>query len=276
MAHTQKSKIFFAAKPKKKKGFVGYDILGNIAIVKFPKGEKAKQKKQFAKKFLNGNKHVTTVLEKSGKFKGRLRTQRTKYLFGVKTKEALYKENNCVFRLNIDTCYFSPRLASERKEISSMVKKGERVLVMFGGIAPFAIVIAKLSKAEEVISVELGKECNKYAIENVKRNKLWERVKISQGDARKIVPKLSGKFNKIVMTRPNLKDSFLDVAFKKISSKGIIHYYGFYKEDEKNKLLELINNEAHKAKKKIKILKIKKAGEVGFKKFRWRADFKVN
>src|SRR3989344_3533776 len=141
MANTQKSKIFGAAK---RKGFVGYDIIGNIAIVKFSREEKLKDKMKFANQFLKEIKNVKTILEKSNKFSGRLRTQKTKYLAGEKTKEAIYKENSCIFRLNVDTCYFSPRLASEIMEISSLVKENEKVLVMFGGVAPFAIVIARL------------------------------------------------------------------------------------------------------------------------------------
>jgi hypothetical protein len=43
-----------------------------------------------------------------------------------------------------------------RKNVASFVKKGERVLVMFAGVAPFPIVIAKHSKAKEIYSVELG------------------------------------------------------------------------------------------------------------------------
>src|SRR3989338_1462377 len=125
---------------------VGYDILGNIAVLKFDRGIKASEKKKFAEEFLKRNKSVKTVVEKIGKFRGRLRIQKTKYIAGEKTKEALYKENGCVFRLNADSCYFSSRLASERAEIAKKTKKKESVLVMFGGIAVYAIVIAKLSK----------------------------------------------------------------------------------------------------------------------------------
>lgn len=252
-----------------------YDIIGNIVVVKFKKGESLAEKKKFAFNFLKKYSAVRTVLEKRERFKGRLRTQGTKYLAGEKTKEALYKENGCVFRLNVDSCYFSPRLASERLEIAKMVKKNERVLVMFGGVAPFAIVIGKIAKPFRVVSVELGRECNKYAIENVKRNKLQDIVEIVSGDVRKKVPMLNQKFDRIVMARPNLKDSFLDVAFPVVKNKGIIHYYGFYFENEEDKLIKLITEEAKKAKKKVKILKVKKAGDIGIRKFRYRADIEV-
>lgn len=249
-----------------------YDIFGNIALIKFPRGTKRTEKKRYGERFLKEHRGVSTVLEKSDKIKGRLRTPTSVWVSGVKTKEALYKENGCEFRLHVDSCYFSPRLSSERKELASQVKKGERVLVMFGGVAPFAIVIAKHSKAKEVVSVELGRVPHRYAQQNVKRNKVS--VDLVQGDVRRVVPRISGMFDRIVMARPNLKDSFLDIAFKKIQ-KGTIHYYGFYHEDDLAELKSLILEEAQRAHKKIKIIRVQQAGNIGARKYRYRADIRV-
>jgi tRNA (guanine37-N1)-methyltransferase len=254
----------------------GIDILGNIAIVKFLRGTSVKQKKKEARQVLKVHKSVHTVVEKVEKFKGRLRTQTTKHLLGMKTKEVVYKENGCVFRFNVDTCYFSPRLSQERLEVARMIKKRESVLVMFGGVAPFAIVIAKQGKAKRVVSVELSRACSKYALENVKKNKLEGRVEIVQGDVRKVLPKMKEKFDRVVMARPNLADSFLDVAFPRVKSGGMVQYYGFCKEDEIRQMGEMIGEEAKKAKRKIRIVGVKKAGDIGVRKFRWRVDLKVN
>ncbi|MEK6889740.1 MAG: hypothetical protein AABX35_00975 [Nanoarchaeota archaeon] len=262
---------------KSKSEVHGYDIIGNLAVVKFDRNQSAKSKKQFADKLLKSHNHIKTVLEKVSKFSGRLRTNKTKFVAGEKSKEALYRENGCEFRFNIDTCYFSPRLGSERKEIADLCKKGEKVLVLFGGVAPFAIVIAKNSKVEKVVSVELGRECSKYALENVKRNKLIGRVEIVQGDVKRILPRMKENYDRIVMARPNLKDDFLDVTFKRIKKNGIIHYYGFYDETEMlaHVLEDLIEKRAKEAGKKIKILHIKKAGDIGIRKYRYRVDVKV-
>ena len=270
----------------------GYDILGNIAIVKFKRGSKVIDKKKFALKLMKERKNVTTVLEKTNKFSGRLRTLSTKFITGVKTKETFYRENGCEFRFNTDTCYFSPRLASERLEIAKMVKKGEEVLVLFGGVAPFAVVIAKLSKAKKVVSIELGKECSKYAIDNAKRNKVSDKVEIIQGDVRKKLPKMKQNakkysifgvsktksfegFDRIVMARPNLKDSFLDVSFPRVKKNGIVHYYGFCNEEDLDEMKLMIADEAKNARREIKIIGVKKAGDIGVKKYRYRIDIKV-
>lgn len=260
-----------------------FDVLGNISLVKFPKEFRKKDKKKFAEKLLK-NKNIKTVLEKIGKIKGRLRKQETKYIAGEKTKEVLYKENNCVFRFNIDKVYFSPRLSNERKEIADKIKKNDEVLVMFAGAGPFSIVIAKNSKAKKIYSNEINREANKYAELNIELNNVKNRVILLPGDIKRICKKgrLSEgnrgcpRFDVIVMPRPQLKDTFLKQAFI-LSKKGTrIYYYDFCKIDEVEKIIEKIKKESEKAKKKIKILKIKKAGEIAPYKFRIRIDLKVN
>jgi tRNA (guanine37-N1)-methyltransferase len=252
-----------------------YDLLGNIAIVKFPRETKKGEKKKFAEKLIRQNRNVKTVLEKTSKVKGRLRKISTKFLAGEKTKEALYRENNCFFRFNVDKTYFSPRLSNERKEISGTIKKGENVLVMFAGAAPFSIVIAKNSKAGVVFSNEINREANKYGRLNAELNKVKNKIVFVDGDIKKAARKIKNKLDVIVMPRPQLKESFLKEAFG-LSKKGTrIFYYDFCLSGEEKNIIEKIREEGKKARKKIKILKMKKAGEIAPYKFRIRIDFKI-
>jgi len=253
-----------------------FDLLGNIALVNFPRDWKNQEKVEFAKKLMKYNNVVKTVLEKSGKVKGRLRKPETKYVFGEKTKEVLYRENNCVFRFNVDNTYFSPRLSNERKEISSKIKKGESVLVMFAGVAPYSIVIAK-HVGIKVVSNELNRIANKYGKQNAELNNLRSRIEFWDGDIKRLSKLKKVKFDVIVMPRPQLKDSFLQEAFK-FSKKGTrIYYYDFCGEEIKDQkeIVDKIKEQSKKAKKKIKILKKQKAGEIGPYRIRLRVDFKV-
>jgi tRNA (guanine37-N1)-methyltransferase len=259
----------------KTKNLKSFDVLGSIAIVNFPLEFKSKDKKKFAEKLLKENKSIKTILEKSGKIKGRLRKPTTKFITGEKTKEVLYKENNCVFRFNIDTTYFSPRLSNERKEISSEIKKDEEVLVMFAGVAPYSIVIAKNSKAKKVYSNEINREANKYAQLNIELNKVKDRVELVSGDIKRVAGKLNRKFEVIVMPRPKLKETFLEQAFKLSKKNTRIYYYDFCEIGEENLITDKVKKEAIRAKKKIKVLKVKKAGEVAPYKIRIRIDFKI-
>lgn len=245
-----------------------YDVLGSIAVLKFEENEKNKIKKKLAKKLLEEHKNIRTVLEKIDKVSGRLRTIKTKFLAGIKTKETIHKESGCYFKLNIDSCYFSPRLVNERLEVARLIKKG-KVLVLFAGVAPFSIIIGKYSKVEKIVSVELGRECSKYAKENIKLNKL-KNIEVIQGDVKKVIPKLKEKFDIIVMPRPQLKDTFLKETFKVTKKNTKIYYYDFGKDAEE--ILEKVKKEAKTSRKKIKIDKIKRAGEIGPYAYRWRVD----
>ncbi len=250
----------------------GYDFLGNICILKFDKKAKLKEKKEFAKKILMERKQVTTVLEKSEKVHGRLRTLKTKHLAGKKTKEAIYRESGCTFKLNVETCYFSSRLSNERLEIANKIEDGDDVLVLFSGVGPFPIVLAKHSEAKKITAVEIGRECCKYALENVRLNKVYN-LDVVQGDVKRLDKLISGKFDKIVMLRPQLKDTFLKYVWKFCKKGAWIYYYDFG--DNAEKIIDKVLGEAKAAKKKIKIFNFKKAGDIAPYKHRWRIDFRV-
>ena len=253
-----------------------YDVLGNIAIVKFPKGMKKQDKIKFSRELMKRGNSIKTILEKEGKIHGRLRKIKTRYVFGEKTKEVIYRENGCVFRFNIDTTYFSPRLSNERKEIANKVKKDETVLVMFAGVGPYSIVIAKNSKAKIVFSNEINREANKYAKLNIELNNLKKKVELIPGDIKKSVKELKDKkIDVIVMPRPKLKETFLKEAFS-LSKKGTrIYYYDFCDSEKTSEVIEKIKAYGKKSRKKIKILGKKAAGEIAPGKIRLRVDFKV-
>jgi len=254
------------------------DIVGDIAILKFPKRTLWIIKKLKAKKFLKEHKTVKTVLEKTGSFSGRLRTLSTKHLAGIKTKEATYKENDCIFKFNVDESYFSPRLSNERKviadEVTKLAKKNYKILVMFAGISPYPIVIAKklkqAKKKATIISNELNRKANDDAKKIITLNKFQKQITLIGGDAKKLPNKIKEKQDLILMPRPNLKDTFLKTALK-LSKKGTtIFYHGF---GTKESVLKEIKKDT---KGKIGKIKIRKAGDIGPYIYRWQAQFKVN
>ncbi len=250
-----------------------YDLLGNIAVIH--PGLNKNEKLRLAKKLLQKS-NIKTIVEKLDKIKGRLRTIKVKHVLGKKTLIAKVKENNCEFIFNISSCYFSTRLSNERKEIANKIKKKDRVLVMFSGVGVYPIVIYKVAKPREIIGIELGKDCHKYALQNLKLNKVnKEKVKLIQGDVNKKIIKKLRKFDVIVMPRPNLKESFLKQALIVSRKNTMIYYYAFGHINDLNKIKENLLKEVKKLKKKIKILKVVRAGDIAPYKFRYRIEIKV-
>ena len=228
-----------------------YDTVGSIAIFAELKKELKKKEKIIAETLIQNNSHILTIAKKTGKYSGKYRLPKINIIAGIKTKEAVHKENNCVFKLNIEKCYFSSRSASERLRLSKLVKNNESVLVMFSGIGVFPIVIAKNSKPKEMYGIEINPACHKYAEENKKLNKV--NITFLKGDVKKIIPKLQkekNKFDRIIMPLPKSAEDFLETALK-VSKKGtIIHFYDFSQEKD------FPEQSINKIKSKIKNFKV--------------------
>ncbi len=257
-----------------------FDTIGSIAIIDIP-NELKKKEKVIASTLLEKHKNLKSAYKKAGKVSGRLRTRKLKWLAGEKSKETEHRESGCRFKLDVETCYFSPRLSNDRLDIAKQVKSGEKVLALFSGVGPYPIVIAKNSRAKEVYAVELNRKASKYAEENVRLNKL-KNVHVIQGDVKRIIPKLVkkvGKFDRIVMARPNLKETFLKEAFAAAKDGTVVNYHDFLPEEEiPDSTLKKLEESASKIKNHpnhYRLLRWKYAGDIGPGKYRVRVDFMV-
>lgn len=247
-----------------------FDIVGDIAVFsEFPKELRSKEK-VIANALMKLNKNIKTVAKKTEKHSGRYRLKKVKIIAGKKTKETIHKENNIKLKLNIETCYFSPRLSGERLRIARLIKPNEKVLVMFSGVAPYPILISKISLAKEVYGIEINPQAHKYAQENLKLNKVTN-VILYKGDVRKVLPKLKKKFDRIVMPLPKTAHTFLDLTIKYLNKNGTIHFYDFSNEEE------FPNSSINKIKKycKPRILKKIKCGKYAPGIYRVCMDFKL-
>ena len=252
-----------------------FDIVGDVAILEIPR-ELAKKQKIIARTVLDMHKNVNAVYVEQGGRTGKLRLQKMKWLAGEKRTETTCRENGISLRLDVAKAYFSPRISSERERIYKQVKKGETVLVMFSGVAPYVIEIAKHSKCKTVYGIEANRAAHKYAQFNAKLNKVEDKVKLHCGDVKIVIPKIRKKFDRIIMPLPKDAGRYLDLALRKTKPGGIVHFYDFLPEEEipdaaKNKIMTA----GQKLKKKIKILRIVKCGQLAPRAYRVCVDFRV-
>jgi len=252
-----------------------FDVVGDILIFsEFPK-ELIKKEKLIGKVILDTYHPIKTVLKKTKKYSGKFRTPKLKIIAGEKRKETMHKENTVFIKLDVEKVYFSARMSSERKRIADLIKPNETVLVMFSGAAPYPLVIAKNSKAKEVYGIEINPIAHKYALENIKKNKLENKVKVFLGDVNKVMPKLNKKFDRILMPLPKGAESFLDLTLKYIKKNGTVHFYDFLHEGEFETAHEKIKKACIKSKKKFKILNTVKCGQYSPGFYRVCVDFEV-
>ncbi len=243
-----------------------FDIVGDIAIFNdFPKELKAKEKK-IAKKLVELHKNIKVVTKKKKIYSGKYRTPKLEILAGEKRKTTIHKESDCQFALDVEKCYFSVRSSTERLRIAKKVKKQEKILVMFSGVAPFPCILSKNSKAEEIHAIELNKTAHKFAKENLRLNKITN-IKLYQGDVKRVVPTLKTKFDRILMPLPKDSEDYLDLALKVLKPKGTLHLYIFTNQKDFKEI-------RNKYKSLFKSVKLVKAGKYAPGTFRICLDLK--
>lgn len=259
---------------KKESGILpsSFDIVGDIAIFADMPDELKKKEKMIAEDLMKLHHNIKVVCKKIGKYSGKYRTPKLKVIAGEKRKETTYTENKVKLILDVEKVYFSPRLGTERKRIADLVKKNENVLVMFSGIGPYTIQIAK--KAAKVTAIEANPVAHKYALKNLELNKI-KNATVLKGDVKKIIPKLKEKFDRIVMPLPKNAYEYIVDALK-VAKKGcMIHLYAFSNDWELKDLKDKIVNECKKKGKRCRILKIVKAGEYAPHVNRVCVDFSI-
>ena len=253
-----------------------FDVVGDILIFsEFPK-ELIKNEDLIGKIILEKYHHIKTILKKTKKYSGKFRIPKLKAIAGENRKETTHKENSILLKLDVEKVYFSPRMGNERKRVTSLVKPSESILIMFSGSGAYPLVIARNSKCKKVYGIEINPVAHKYALENLKLNKLENKINLFFGDVKKTMPKLNKKFNRIAMPLPKGGEHFLGLALKHIKSKGIIHFYDFLHEDEFYKAQEKVEKSCGRLKKKCRILRTIKCGQYSPGFYRVCVDFKVN
>jgi len=212
-----------------------FDILGSrsgaVAVIEIP-DELASYEKEIAEAIQAVHGNVRSVLSKDSGREGEYRLRLLRLIAGDPDTEVIHKESGCRFKLDPRVTYFSTRESTERERIVEMVQPGEEVLVMFSGVSPIAVCVAKNHPDVEVTAVEINPEAHHYAVENVRLNKVADRVKPILGDVREVCPSLDTVFDRVLMPLPKGAHMFLDVAVPMVKPGGVLHFYHWAPEDD--------------------------------------------
>ncbi|MEM5778397.1 MAG: 50S ribosomal protein L11 methyltransferase [Candidatus Aenigmatarchaeota archaeon] len=230
---------------------IAYDIIGNkekaVALI----GVNVKEPEKVAKEIMKRHRLVKSVLQKLAERKDTFRLYPCKLIAGDENTEVIHKEYGYFLKVDPQKAYFSPRESTERQRIAKMVKPREEVLVMFSGVCPYAIAIAKKQTLiSKIYAVEINPNAHKYALENIKLNHLDKKIIPILKDVKDL--KEVGKVDRIIMPLVERAIDYLDIAFSHSKKGAIIHLYGL--SDGKISLEEKVKEIAKKCNIKYKII----------------------
>ncbi len=251
------------------------EIVGTIMVLEIPEALQ-KYEHAIAQAYLKANKSIRTVVKKARMHEGPFRLRKVTVLAGRSIKETIHRENGIRLKLDLEKTYFSARLAHERLRIAQQVAKGEDVLVMFSGAAPYPLVIAKNSEASRITGIEINPLAHQYGQENVTMNKFTKRIDLKLGDVRDLLPKMRRKFDRIAMPLPKTGEEFLDIALPAVKTGGVIHLYAFLREEEIAGYRKNVLGICKKLGNSAKILRVVQCGQFAPGVSRYCVDMKVS
>ncbi len=200
-----------------------YDVIGDLAVLEVPQGFETYEK-ELGAVLLESKKNLKAVFKKSSSVEGARRVRKIKWLAGEKRTETVHREHGCQFKLDIAKVFFSPRLSFERQRIRDQVQDSEVIVDLFSGVGPYSIVIAK-HRDVRITGIDINDGAIHYFDENIRINKVGDRVKAWHGDCRKLAPK--GTSDRVIMNLPKGAREFLETALDTLKPEGgIVHYYG--------------------------------------------------
>jgi tRNA (guanine37-N1)-methyltransferase len=205
----------------------GFEVIGDIVILNLPK-ELDEYRFEIARVLLDHLRpRVRLVVRRASPARDPERVHAYEVLAGLGGLETLHRESDCVFKVDISKAFFSSRLQYERSRIASLVRPGEVVINMFAGVGPFSIVIAKRVPRVKVYSIDVNLEAYKLMVENVKLNRVEDKVVPLLGDTAEVVDlyNLKGVADRVLMPSPEHAINYLAKAVESLKARGFIHYY---------------------------------------------------
>ncbi len=163
MAKLLREALKGALKPEQVRAVeTGIDIIGDIAIVKLGRSGEGPGDSRGGARSSAGMKNVKAVFDQEGGLEGDFRSRRLRHLAGENRTLTMHKENGLRFKVDVEKCYFSPRLSTERMRIADLAGEGEKVAehVRWGGAV---LDHARQEDDAEVWSCELNEVAYKLA-----------------------------------------------------------------------------------------------------------------
>jgi len=205
-----------------------FDIVGDIAITKIPSASVVSPS-DVAKAIMNRHKNVKAVFVQETGVHGDFRLRGLTHVAGENRACTVHKESGCSFMVDVEKCYFSPRLSGERLRIARLVQPGELVVNMFAGVGCFSIIIANRINSAKVFSMDINPAAVQFLTDNIRLNRVYGKVIPLLGDSKEIVEqKLRRVADRVLLPLPEKALKYLPSAVSALKpSGGWIHYYYF-------------------------------------------------
>lgn len=239
-----------------------FDVIGDIAVISIPY-KLNEHKHEIAHALIAGQGGVKAVVNKTSKLCGEHRIASFELLAGSSTR-TVHREFGFAYEIDLREVFFNGRLSYERRRITDMVQKGERVVIPFCGVGPFAVPVA--AKGAQVVALEKNAAACSLLQKNALRNRVMQNLSVIRADATSISSMLKCQYHRAIIPTPYGMDQFLDIVSEVVMPEGMIHFYTFKKQHQIEGLISDYESRG------FKVVNCRRCGNVAPGVSRWAFD----
>ena len=286
----------------KKKSF---DVIGDVAVLNSLEHAEDIDPEILGQQILNKNKAIKVVAARANNLQGSERKpNQLQILAGIHRSPMMtsHKEFGVACVIDLEECFFAPRMASERLRLCQQVARGEHVLVVFSGVGMEALQIAAKTECTSITTIELNKvavQCGERGKQLLSRNSSLKgaqekanKITLLEGDAMEVLPTLPLQYyHRIVAPRPKESEGDCDIAGVAGGKDfltamlphvrhdgGEVHWYDFVSDqeyptiDRTKKMLQQVGDSLNLS---LEVLNVQHVGSVAKRQLRACIDIKV-
>lgn len=282
-----------------------FDVIGDIALLHpNPNFGSEQDLKEIGTAIMKRNKCIKVVVLRSSVLSGSDRApgeEGMKIIAGAHRSPLVtsHMEYGIKCVVDVNQCFFSPRMGPERLRICQQIARGENILALFCGVGMDAMQIVGRTEAT-VLAVELNPvavKCAQNGHRMLVKNKsikcagAADRLKIIHGDALEVMSQLEPKtFDRILAPRPKegnmdgdlgAGDSgveYLKALLPLLKNQGETHWYDFAADWELpqcDRTRQTIEDVCKEIGLQMEVIHVAKVGSIAKRQLRICMDFRV-
>jgi tRNA (guanine37-N1)-methyltransferase len=199
-----------------------FDVIGDIVLIRLPPDLRPRSAEigKALQEFVPG---ARIVAEDRG-VRGETRLRELHVIAGEGPLRTEYRENGLPFLVDVERCYFSPRLAREHAAFAGRVRPNDRILDLCSGLGPFGLTAARRAPGVTVTAVDVNPDAIALLRENAERLGVADRFDARAGDAEGELSRL-GTFDRIVLNLPHAGARFLPLLPAHTAPGGALDYF---------------------------------------------------
>lgn len=245
-----------------------FDAMGDIVVLKVPEALWGRRG-ELGRALLAFQTGARAVFHDHG-VQGEHRTRELERIAGEGGSETAVTENGVRLRIDPAAAYYSPRLGAERARLVGLLRRGERVIDLFAGVAPFGVQAAKAGC--DVVCVDINPRACELADANAAANKVD--LDIRCGDARDVAPALDPA-DHVVTNLPHGAKEFLEVSVPLVRPGGTLHHHEILADQDLDARCEALVEELDALGRTARILATRHIRNYSATESHWAMDLEV-